>query len=126
MNQYIKDDFNFRSASPNRCYLTGLPKADGDEGVIGTGVLIEGEGELDISFEAVRTLARMIGWESPEEVETRRASLYSEVEYQKAVAADAVAQFQLKEAELKAERAAHAKFLAELERANPAPAKGRK
>lgn len=103
MNPRIIDDFTGRSAARYRCYLTDQPKREEDHGVICTGITIEGEGSLDLSFAAVEELAHMIGWTSPEEDGIRRSRQEAEVEFHKAVAADAVAQFQALEARVKAE-----------------------
>lgn len=102
MNPRIQEDFTYKSAARNRCYLTDRDKRPEDAGVINTGVWIDGEGSLDISFQAIEELASIIGWQSPAQVEADTAALRAEVEYQKAVAADAVAQFQLAEARIKA------------------------
>lgn len=56
---------------------------------------------LDISFQAVRHLAGMIGWESPAAVADRERQLRAELEYQTAVAADAQSQFVALEAAAK-------------------------
>lgn len=98
MNPMHLPEFRWNSARRYQCYLTGNGRLPSDPGIIATGIEIEGEGMLDISYHAVRHLAGMIGWESPEAVETREARMRADLELAEAVRDDAVAQFQALEA----------------------------
>tara|TARA_R100000458_G_scaffold56816_1_gene62171 strand:+ start:1602 stop:1925 length:324 start_codon:yes stop_codon:yes gene_type:complete len=60
-------DFGLESANVGLCYVSFLPKANGDQGIF-RGPAIEEEGFLDIGIDCVKNAASQIGWKSPESV----------------------------------------------------------
>ena len=60
-------DFGLESANVGSCYVSFLPKADGDPGIF-RGPAIEEEGFLDIGVDCVKDAALQLGWKSPESV----------------------------------------------------------
>lgn len=60
-------DFGLESANVGACYVSFLPKANGDPGIF-RGPAIEEEGFLDIGVDCVKDAAKQIGWKAPESV----------------------------------------------------------
>tara|TARA_R100000458_G_C8248939_1_gene226257 strand:- start:818 stop:1135 length:318 start_codon:yes stop_codon:yes gene_type:complete len=60
-------DFGLESANVGACYVSFLPKANGDPGIF-RGPAIEEEGFLDIGVDCVKDAAQQIGWKSPESI----------------------------------------------------------
>ena len=60
-------DFGLDSANVGACYVSFLPKANGDAGIF-RGPAIEEEGFLDIGVDCVKDAAQQIGWKAPESV----------------------------------------------------------
>ena len=60
-------DFGLESANVGACYVSFLPKANGDPGIF-RGPAIEEEGFLDIGVDCVKDAALQLGWKSPESV----------------------------------------------------------
>jgi len=60
-------DFGLDSANVGACYVSFLPKANGDAGIF-RGPAIEEEGFLDIGVDCVKNAAQQIGWKAPESV----------------------------------------------------------
>jgi hypothetical protein len=78
-------DFNFESASPGLCTLSGLPRRTEDVGVfrpLSDDGIIEGEGYIDVSQVAIEDAALMLGWRSPAQVEAETEALRTKVKEQ--------------------------------------------
>jgi hypothetical protein len=58
-------DFGLDSANVGLCYVSFLPKAEGDVGIF-RGPAIEEEGFLDVGVDCIKDAAQQIGWKGPE------------------------------------------------------------
>jgi len=58
-------DYGLDSANVGLCYVSFLPKAEGDPGIF-RGPAIEEEGFLDVGVDCIKDAAQQIGWKGPE------------------------------------------------------------
>lgn len=123
MNPTKLSNFTPLSASKGSCYFLNKRKPDTDEYIVDTGIMIDFEGQLQLCQDAIKDLARFIGWQPPEYYEGKVARAEREAELAAAVRDDAVGQFQHLEAQMKAAKKvaaatekAHAAEVAELRR----------
>ena len=58
-------DFGTESANVGLCYVSYLPKANGDPGIF-RGPPIEEEGFLDVGVDCIKDAAKQLGWKPPE------------------------------------------------------------